>query len=708
MELGVLNGIFKKMGIQAPQQGALSSQPTAISDTVFNEELADFVNKEYIKRQTDRRSWELQWRLNAEFLNGNQYLDINPVSLTLEEVPKLFWWTEKEVFNQISTIVETRISKLSRQKPMMKCRPASSDDVDISAAKITSMLMSSTWNDQTMDELYEELVSWLELTGTVFVKTTWSKNRGRVIYRGPGQQQPQAEGAESENDNAISQDQTAEQQTFGGGQMQEIREGDIDTIIVPSHEIFPDSVWRSSMREVRSMIHARAFHVDEIEETWGQKVEPEKVDVLTMQRQSSSMGGMGYQTGSMRTNVMQLENHAVVKEFYEKPSKNYPEGRYIVVASRKTLYAGTMPYQLGNDGEREFPFIRTVSIDHPGCIFGKTVLERCIPVQRRYNAWRNRKAEYLNMVAIGQWYEPIGTLDEGIELSNAPGNIIRYRASMNGVKPEPVSFPNLPASFENEGQILMSEFTSISGVSELSRFAEAPDGVKSGVALGIAKEQDDTRVSTSVQRISNTIVKLGKNWIRLYRQFVEEPRLLRYVGANREVDVREWSMSDLRSDDVFIENLAALVESPAQRRQMIFDLLGAGLFNRPELSNLSEEGRQKVFQLLQFGHWETGAEDDHYLQRSRARRENRDMMQGQPSPVMDFDDHQLHIEQHNRMRMQAEYDELLRGSPAGQMVNDLMMQHIAEHIQLALKAMPQEPVQEPGKPGEKKADPKKE
>jgi hypothetical protein len=182
--------------------------------------------------------------------------------------------------------------------------------------------------------------------------------------------------------------------------------------------------------------------------------------------------------------------------------------------------------------------------------------------------------------------------------------------------------------------------------------------------------------------------------------------MLRYVGGNREVDVREWNMSDLRSDDVFIENSAALAESPSQRRQMVFDLLNAGLFNRMDVSQLSEEGRQKVFQLLEFGHWETGAEDDRYLQRSRARNENRDMMQITPVQVMDFDDHMLHIEQHNRMRMQSEYEELLR-TPHGPMVNELMMAHIAEHIELALNAMPKEPEQEKpadGKPAAKKKE----
>lgn len=715
--MSLFRGLFKSL-TGAGQQGAV--QPEQQDPGIFNEDLAKFVNDEYAQRQSDRLPFELQWRLNTEFLNGNQHMDINPVSQTLEEIPKMFWYQEREVFNQIATIVETRIAKLGRQKPNMKTRPGSSDDKDVSTAKVTSMLLSSTWNDQSMDERYEDFNSWLELNGTVFWKTTWNTRKGRLLNRNmgqqgqmqqPGQQMPgqqmQMQGAQppAAEDEPVGGDMSFEASVFGRGQqLEEIREGDIDTVVVPAHEIFPDSPWRSGFNDVRSVIHARAFHLDEIEDMWNVRVEAEEVDVMTLQRTTSGMGGLGYMAGTMRTSVMRLKNHAVLKEYYEKPSRKYPLGRYIVVAGNKTLYAGPMPYMIGQDGEPEFPFIRVVSIDRPGCFWGKTVLERCIPVQRRYNALRNRKADYLNLVAIGQWTAPENSLQEGTELNNAPGNIIYYRPGINGSKPEPVPWPNLPASFENEIDTLMSEFTSISGVSELSRFAEAPDGVKSGVALGVAKEQDDTRIATSVARVANSVVHLGKYWIRLYRQFVQEPRLLRYVGGNREVDVREWTTSDLRSDDVFIENMAALAETPAQRRQMVFDLLSAGLFSRPEMSNLSPEGRQKVFQLLEFGHWEFGADDDLALHRSRARRENRDFMEGKPAQVMDFDNHLLHIEQHNRMRMQSEWEEALR-SPFGQVANELMMAHIAEHIQLALQAMPKEPAPEQ-KPGDKKDDSK--
>lgn len=681
----------------------------------FNEDLADMVDKEYTRRQNERKPWELQWRLNMEFINGNQYLDINPVSQTLDELPKLYWHQEREVFNQMSTIIETRIARLTRQMPIHKVRPASSDDEHVSSAKVSTMLLNSTWHDQEMPIQYSNFVAWLEFNGTVFWKPVWSTRKGRIIYKGlmPGQNQPPSQLPPGQNPLPQQQQQASssvpgENPNNEGGietpddfaplvgqdqPMVEIREGEIDTAVVPAHEVFPDSCFRSDIRACRSIIHARAYHTDEIEEMWGVPVEPESVDVMTLQIASQGTGGMGYLNGMFRGTVQKLKNHAVVKEYYERPSKKYPQGRYIVVASKTTLHVGTMPFMVGQDGEPEFPLIRCTSIEHPGCFWGKTVAERCIPIQRRYNAFRNRKAEYLNLVAIGQWMEPEGSLDDDTELNNAPGNRIKYRPGPNGSRPEPVQFPSLPNSFEMEENSLLQEFTAVSGVSELSRFSEAPSGVKSGVALDAAASQDDTRVAVTATHIGNSVVQLGKFWLRLYRQFVQEPRVLRSVGPNRDVEVQEWYASDLKSDDVVLENASALSETPSQRRQMVFDLLNAGLFQRPELSNLSEEGRQKVFQMLEYGHWESDTEDMYWLQKNRARRENKLMLQGQPQNIQDFDDHAIHVEQHNRQRMQAEYDQLMQ-TQFGPIIDQMMRQHIAMHQQ-ALQAQQGQPQTKP-------------
>lgn len=653
----------------------------------YNEELADYVNSELERRRNDRKPYELQWRLNMEFLNGNQYLDIDSDTMTIMDVPRLYWYQEREVYNMLATIAETRVARLSRQKPLMKVRPASSDQSDVSAAKVSSMLLTSTWYDEDMDRKYEKFIMWLETCGTAFFKPVWNKDKGRILQEETAEKDPMELSKQEEPTNKDEGDlkhspddpfQSAEKRIV-------LREGDIETDVSSPFEVYPDSS-HGDFDDTKSVIHARAYHVDDIEDWWGQKVEEEKVDVITLQGSTSGIGGLGYGVGSFRYSSQTLKKHAILKEYYELPTKRYPYGRMIIVAGNKTLYAGVLPYQIGEDGEPGFPFVRAVSIPVVGSFWGKSVIERCIPIQRRYNALRNRKAEYLNLVTIGQWYSPDGVVEDESVLNNEPGNIIRYRNLGTGVRPEPVVYPSLPSSFEMENQTLMQEFTAVSGVSELSRFSEAPSGVKSGVALSIAGEQDDTRIGLTANQLEIASVELGKKWIRLYRQFAQEPRMIRYVGDSSQIDVLYWEASDLKSDDVIVDNSSALAETPAQRRQMVFDLIGTGLFNRPESNPFSNEGVRKILQMLEFGHWESGVDEDEELQEQKAKRENREMLDGMQVPINDYDSDEIHIREHYRFMMSTDYEEIM-ASPEGMMFDELFRLHVEMHKQRIQQAM---------------------
>jgi hypothetical protein len=658
----------------------------------FNEELADFVNKELDRRRNERKPYELQWRLNMEFLNGNQYLDIDSETMSIMDVPRLYWYQEREVYNMIATIVETRIARLSRAKPIMKVRPASSDQNDISSAKVSSMLLTSTWHDEDMDRKYEKYIGWLETTGTAFFKPIWNKDKGRILQEDQGEKDPAEIAQEIETKSDGQLDPTYDDPFQSTQQRMVLREGDIETEVVSPFEMYPDNS-HGDFSDTRSVIHCRAFHVNDIEDWWGEKVDEEKVDVITLQGSNSGMGGLGYGVGSFRYTSQSLKEHALLKEYYELPSKRFPFGRMIVVAGNKTLYAGVLPYKVGDDGEPSFPFIRAVSIPIVGSFWGKSVIERCIPIQRRYNALRNRKAEYLNLVTIGQWYSPDGVVEDESVLNNEPGNIIRYRNIGNGVRPEPVQYPSLPQSFENEGETLMQEFTAVSGVSELSRFSEAPSGVKSGVALSIAGEQDDTRIGLTANQLEISSVELGKQWLRLYRQFAQEPRIIRYVGNSSDIDVLYWEASDLRSDDVIIDNSSALAETPSQRRQMVFDLMQTGIFNRPETNPFSSEGVRKILEMLEFGLWENGVNEDEELQESKAKRENRQLLDGMLLPINDYDDDNIHIREHYRFMMSTDYEDILQ-SEEGQGIDELFHQHVAMHQQRIQQAMLQQQMAE--------------
>ncbi len=78
-------------------------------DEKYAEDLVKEVRKDYERRREERKPLELQWRLNMNFYNGNQYAEITPVG-DIEQYGKQYFWQEREVYNHIASIIEDRKS----------------------------------------------------------------------------------------------------------------------------------------------------------------------------------------------------------------------------------------------------------------------------------------------------------------------------------------------------------------------------------------------------------------------------------------------------------------------------------------------------------------------------------------------------------------------------------------------------------------------
>lgn len=673
--MGVFNSIGKmvtSLGMGGKSQPVTSAsagagtgkatQPQTESEELSDGELVSFVKNEFTRRQNERRPFELQWRLNLAFIEGNQYVDVVEGSNELQEVLTLWDGQQREVYNHVAPILETRIARLTRMHPILKTRPGSGDFEDLKAAKTSSNLLKHVQHDKNIKAKLAGLVGWSEPCGTAIIKNVWNPNLGKVIMQ--------------EQTSSVNEEGIEEQVTSN------IYEGDLEPIVIPPQEFFPDSCFRQDIKDCRSVIHARAIHTEEIKETWGVDVAPETVSVVQLSRSMNGGIGYGLKTGSYNHATVELKQHALVLEYWERPTKKYPEGRLISVAGDKKLYSGTNPYRVGDDSKPDLPFAKLVSIERPGVFWGKSVVERLIPLQRRYNAMRNRKAEYMNRVAIGVWLieeDAVDMTSLEADLGTA-GSIISYRKGF--AKPEMLQVPSLPASFEAEMAALLEEFNQISGVSELSRQSKADSGLKSGVALSIALEQDDTRLNATAVNIETFMVEAGKQWLRLYKQFAEIPRVLRMIGKNNTLEVEYWTGNDIQADDVIVEPYSALAESPAQRRQMIYEFLQTGLFNDPETGRPSREMQSKIFEMLEFGNWEDG-NDSTEIHTSKAERENKAMEDGKFVKPVEYDDHMLHIGVHNKHRLTAEYEALMEQNPA---LEGLYASHVELHQQFMLGA----------------------
>lgn len=648
----LMGSMGMSQGQQQPRKGAGGPQ-----DPRWAEDYVAFVTREFERRQKERLGEELRWRLNLEYLAGNQFLFINPVTGALEEQPSLYDFEERKAFNQLAPIFEVRVARLSRTHPIRKVRPASNEQRDIAAAEVAGKVLNWSEQEHNEREMTSEEIPWMEATGTVFRKNAWSQNKGQVV----GQlEQTDATGQPS-------------------GQTDEIREGDLDPEVVSPWEIYPENIY-APWRRNKSIIHARAYSIDEIYETWGVEVQPEPCDSYTLQSSTSGARIQGTTGLQYRLVTVKLERHAIVKEYMERTSKKYPQGRLIVIANRVLLYQGPLPYAVGRDNKPDLNIVPMYCIKMPGRFFGTAVLDRLNPVQQRYNSLRNRKAEYLKRAAIGQLVVEEGSLvnmDE-IEYNGlSPGQIF-IRARGLGSDPHYMEFPALPTAFDTDIQQCLQEMSALSGVSDLAKMSEAPAGVKSGIALQLAIEQDETRLSTTAGHIEEARIEDGKQRLRMYKQYASGPRVAR-ISSRSEVEIIDWTGSDIRSDDVIIEGGSGLAESLAQRTQRIMELHQGGLLNDPNTGKLSREGRSKILAMLEFGFWEGAADGDYELQASKARRQVARIKSGQLPTAASYDDPAVHLEVLHHWMLSAEFEEM---AAANQTIALAAFQFEAELMQM--------------------------
>ena len=615
-------------------------------EQVFEEDLVKEVLDDFKTRQQERKSFETQWELNMNFLMGNQYCSIGP-SGEVEEYDKQFYWQEREVYNHIAPIIESRLAKLINMKPTMTVVPASGDERDVKTAKISKKIVNAVYNKLCVSGVISEANNWSEVCGTSFYKVSWNPGKGTILK---------------------------------GDETGKVCSGEVEVTVCPPFEIYPESSSCSDIDNCKSIIHARAYHVDEIKSIWGVDVKGEDINVFSLDN-VTAIGGYGYFGNTSKVTSGVRKNYAVVIEKYEMPTVEFPNGRLIIVAGDKLVYLGELPYFNGNDGERCFPFIRQACIEQPGCFWGSSIIERLIPVQRSFNTLKNRKHEFMNRLSMGVLTVEDGSIDtENLEDDGlSPGKVLVYR--QGATPPRFMNFDRVPVDFAAEENMLLNEFTYISGVSDLLRNSLSSYSNMSGVALQVLVEQDDTRISITAEKIREAIKTMAKHVLRLYRQFATVPRLSKIVGDNGEIEVFYFNASDISSDDIVFETTNEVGETVAQKRSMVFDLLNAGLLH-DENGKLSNRMRVKALDLLGFGVWEN-AQDINELHLKKASSENLKFLKGETKiEPLEVDDHDIHISEHTALMLGNEF---AKKAERNEKLTEIVLKHIRAHKQM--KAM---------------------
>lgn len=591
----------------------------------FEREIVSEVEKDFERRRLERLAFERQWELNLNFIAGNQYCDLDGRGEIFSE-DKDFYWQYRGVFNHIAPIMETRLAKFSRVTPTVSVRPSSDDDFDVERAMLAEKLIAEAFKRADLDSVAKKVTEWSETCGTAFYKIIWDKDGGEEVGILDGRR---------------------------------LYEGDVKIISVSPFEIFPDNLYSEGIKECRSIIHARALSAKDVKEKYGVDVVGSDIDVF---------GFMSKGTANNKKSVYVVHDSVTVIERYEKPSVDFPNGRLITVAGGKLLYYGDLPYKNGVDGKGALPFVRQVSVPVPGNFFGKSIVERLIPVQRAYNAVKNRKHEFLNRLSTGIMTVEDGSVDTDDLATDglSPGKVIVYRQGAKA--PEMMEETSLPPAFNEEEEKLINEFVIISGVSDVSSSSENAK-LSSGSALEILIGQDNERLTMGAERIRNSYLEIARQTLKLYAQFLSGVKLIKSKDVFDKTKIYYADKSAAGEDDVYLESENELFYTHSQKKEMIFKLYQSGLLAGDD-GVLRASTKEKVLSLL-------GYKDLDYrkglsrLHEEKATSEN-EVIRKKGKNIDVIDDDVIHVDEHTRYVL-SEYEELCEEE------KQRLFEHIREH-----------------------------
>ena len=605
------------------------------------DELVSFVGEQLQKCKKD--AYELQAYLNISYFAGKHWVKIDRSTNQLIE-PPLEPWQVRFTANKVQPIVRTEMAKLTKNKFAMYVNPATSDDSDIRAARIAEKVNEWLEYELNLQELDRDNCLWGLTTGISFVKPYWNPAKGREFL--------------DENGNSM-------------------HEGDVDCCVVPLFEVKFDTSC-SNWADVPWICHDKIRTVDYIKAVYGVEVNAESGITATnlyeakLMTLATSGQGVTYKT---------MENSAVVHEYWEKPSSEYPLGRRITTCADKVLlYEEDIGFGAEDDTEREMPFFPFFHIKVPGRLIPTCVAEQLIPIQREYNKSRSQIIENLNLFGNPIMIAARGALDE--EPTNAPGQYIEYNPV--GGKPEYLEPPEMSEGVYKHIALLDGEFEFVSGQHETSH-GTTPTGVTSGTAIGFLQEQDDTKLGPTIANYITCKQKYKRYMLKMVQKRYDIERTIRIAGDNKRVETLKFKGADLTSIDVRVNEGTMYQTSKAAMQDFIIKMVQYGL-----LLPTNERDRQLIMKVLEFG-----IVDDVYSEfeqdTAQAQTENDKFQRGDVSPdVRDFYNHEAHVKEHNKFRKTETYMQL------DPMLKQAIDAHVALHLQFLMTAlMAQVPQTEP-------------
>lgn len=556
--------------------GSASTLNLDLSNVSDPDELASSIETFYKNDSMVKTQLAWAWERNHMMLDGKQWLVYEGNQATGGmwrplQVSRENEYIPRPVTNLMFDAYQTLKGYLLKTKPRISVRPNSSSNKDKSAAKLSTLVSETNYERLHEDQNYEYAASVGITYGTVFKKSYWDNSYVSQVKVPRMVQQPQTDPMTGQVTGMIE----VQEQDPATGELifDTLPLGDVNTDVVEPYRMALDPL-ASDMHKLRWLMEYSIQPLDWIRTTYGKDAEgyTGRIDEVKPETQLNNSMRRFFQlktSSGTRTGVLQsssgmgsesyIENTAIVKEYYERPSEQYPKGRLIVVANGIPLYIGESPCD-GPDLGDWHPYSEYRWEIVPGRFWGKSPLDDGAEIQKKINSIDATIILTRKTMAIPQWIIPIGIGVEPGSITGQPGQNHFYRNDGTGAKPEKVMSAGAHESVFTERETAVNDFKQVTGAIDILK-GDRPPGVTAASALSMLYEVGTGKLFPTLGRFKAFIESDQKKQLRCISKHYQEPRpeFIAMLKAKNS-DISEQEIDNFIGDDLY-DNCNVVIEA---------------------------------------------------------------------------------------------------------------------------------------------------
>lgn len=494
---------------------------------VWDDETPDVLTVSRLIREC-REDWEersamylARAQFNERMVLGEQFIDIGSDG----EIRDLEDWPDhvrKTKRNHLRNLSLTWTSRILEDAPWVKCWP-SEPGVDQAAAEVANDILDNCKQLHDFDDMSATAAERVQHHTAVGIKAVWDPligppSPGIPVY--------------DEASGLPRYDENGEPVLEGKGEPLGDVRWDLVTVFdygTDGAENIEDSIWCFFERwgdewEARSLLDAAGLEpkvdVEPYTDTWGVKREGVRIT-----------------------------------ELWWRPGARFPKGLYCVQVGCQPVMAIPFPYN-----HHELPLAVWKCGARRGSPFGSSHVDDAVEIQMSINEnvaalqTQSRQIASQKLIAPGAVIEAWENGNQMVAVEDeAQARIIRY------IEPPPRSMVLVQSLEDNEKALY-----TVYGLNEVLSGAENVKSGTSAKSIAYLNKLDSMKMSGASRSLNKMVVRLARQTLKLYQQFVQLPRLARITGDVGLAAAKQFVGADLAGVDVKIESASGRSQMRAE------------------------------------------------------------------------------------------------------------------------------------------------